>query len=259
MESKWTAIVLAGQRPGEGAFAASHGVEAKALIPVAGVPMLERVARTLLLCPSVGNIVILAQRPDALLEGGLDWMAREPRIATSAGADGISTSIRAIAGSAVAPWPVLVVTADHALLTPAMVEQFLGRVGDADAAAAVVERRIVEAAYPETRRTWLRFRGGAYSGANLFALRGPAAGKALALWARVERDRKKAMRLLLYFGPLLALRALTRTISLDGALGQVGRRVGLSVKAVRLDIAEAAIDVDKPADLELVERILASG
>ncbi len=256
-DSKWTAVILAGQRPGENEFAAAHGLAWKALIPVAGEPMLGRVARTLLQTPSVGRIVVLAQEPQALMTGPLAWMAEEPRIAAALSGDGISSSVQALAGSDAAPWPVLVVTADHALLTPAMVEEFVAGTDGADATAAVVERRVVEAAYPETRRTWIKFSDGHYSGANLFALAGPNARKALDLWAGVERDRKKALRLLLHFGPLLALRAALGLISLDDALRIVGRKTGLAVRAVRLNQAEAAIDVDKPADLTLVESIFA--
>src|SRR3978361_2027873 len=49
---EWTAILLAGERPGENGFAQSRGVAAKALIPVAGEAMLARVARALLAAPS---------------------------------------------------------------------------------------------------------------------------------------------------------------------------------------------------------------
>lgn len=256
-DARWTAIILAGQRPGENDFGAAHGVAAKALIPVGGIPMLGRVTRTLLTTPAIGRIVVLAQAPEALLTGTLEWMAAEPRIVCARSHGGISTSILGVAGEANAPWPVLVVTADHALLTPAIVAQFIARSGGADAAVGVVERRVIELAYPETRRTWLRFRGGAYSGANLFALSNARARQALAIWAEVERDRKNAAKLLTRFGPWLAIRALTRTITLDAALAEVGHRAGLSVKAVRLDAAEAAIDVDKQADLDLAEQILA--
>lgn len=251
----WTALILAGERPGENAFARANGVSTKALIPVAGEPMLGRVARTLLACPSVARAIILAQEPERLVEGELAWLAAEPRIELARSADGISRSIMAVAGGAAA-WPVLVVTADHALLTPAMVEGFVGQVGSADAAFAVVERRHVETAYPETKRTWLRFSDGDYTGANLFALVRPAARTALEIWSEVEQDRKKALRILGFFGPLLAIRALTRTISLDGALAVAARRAGLSVAAVRLAEAEAAIDVDKDGDLALASSIL---
>jgi GTP:adenosylcobinamide-phosphate guanylyltransferase len=258
MSDGWTALVLAGQRPGENAFAAAHGVRFKAMIPVAGEPMLGRVVRTLLASDAIERILILAQDPDALLAGPLAWLREEPRVAAVASGDSIAQSVADVAGGTSAPFPILVTTGDHALLTPAVVGSFLSQVAGADAAVAVVERATMEAAHPETQRTWLKFRGGHYSGANLFALRTEASGKALDLWSRTERDRKKALRLMLAFGPMLAVRALTRTISLNAALDRLGRRVGLHLCAVALPFAEAAIDVDKQADLELAERILAA-
>lgn len=257
MSGSWTAILLAGERPGENAFAASHGVASKALIPVGGEAMLGRVARSLLNVDAIGRILVLAQRPDLLFQGSLAWMDNEPRIATATSGDGIAVSIDKVAGK-VAPFPVLVTTADHALLTPDMVEAFIDGSDGYDVAVALVERRTVEAAYPETKRTWLRFRGGDYTGANLFALRTQASQTAVRIWSNVERDRKKVFRLFFFFGPLLALRALTRTISLDNALKTVGQRLSISIRAVRLPFADAAVDVDKPADLELAEQILAA-
>jgi GTP:adenosylcobinamide-phosphate guanylyltransferase len=254
---EWTAIILAGQRPGENAFAASHGVAAKALIPVGGEPMLGRVARTLLASPSVGRILVLAQQPERLLAGELGWLRDEPRVATGEAGEGISMSIAAVAGTPAAPWPVLVATADHALLSPEMVEAFIAGSHGVDASFAMVERAVVERVHPETKRTWIKFSDGHYSGANLFALVSETARTALEFWARAERDRKKALRILMFFGPAIFLRAFTRTISLDGAVAKAGKNAGLRLKAVRLPFPEAAIDVDKPADLELVERILA--
>jgi hypothetical protein len=140
-----------------------------------------------------------------------------------------------------------------------MVETFLAATGDTDAAFAVVERAVVESAHPETRRTWLKFGDGHYSGANMFALRTVRAREPLKFWARAEKDRKKALKILWFFGPTVFLRAFTRTISIDGAVVKVGRNLGIRLRAVRLPFAEAAIDVDKQADLELVERLLARG
>src|SRR4051812_9166152 len=256
---EWTAILLAGERPGESGFARSRGVAAKALIPVDGEPMLARVARALLAAPSVGRVVVLAQAPDDLLAQAPAWLREESRIAAAASGDGIATSVSTVAGTGGAPYPVLLVTADHALLTAQMVEAFVAGAAGADVAFAMVERRMVEAQWPETKRTWIKARGGQYSGANLFALASPKAERALAFWAGVERDRKKVLRLLAFLGPLILVRALTRTITLDGAVARLGRRLGLSARAVVLPFAEAAIDVDKPEDLELVERILRRG
>ena len=255
----WTAILLAGQRPGIDPLAAAFGQTAKALVEVGGQPMVSRVARTLLDCADIGQVLILAQDP-AELTGRDDtrWLAQDPRVSFSASGAGIATSIAAVAGGPLAPWPVLVTTADHPLLTTAMVAEFIGAVGAADVAVAVVERRVLLAAYPGNQRTWLRFRGGAYSGANLFGFTGPEAKAALAMWSGVEQDRKKGWRLLLRLGPGLLIGAATRTLTLAGALRRLGARFHLDARAVVLSQAEAAIDVDKPSDHALATEILAA-
>ena len=110
---------------------------------------------------------------------------------------------------------------------------------------------------PETRRTWLKFRGGAYTGANLFALASPAVRPAIELWRSVEQDRKKAWRVVATLGPGVLLAAILRLISLDEVLAQLGSRLGLRLRAVRLSNPLAGVDVDKPEDHELVEAIIA--
>ncbi|MCU0728727.1 MAG: nucleotidyltransferase family protein [Sphingopyxis sp.] len=250
----WTAIILAGQRPGVDVLAQHFGLTVKALVPVAGEPMLTHVVRTLRSVPAVHRIVVLAQSPDALATaidagGGADAMI------SSGG--GISASIAAVAGTGDAPWPILVTTADHPLLTRDMIEQFLAGVGAHDVAVAMVERATMLAQFPDAQRTWLRFADGAWSGANLFALTGTAAGGALRLWAEAEQDRKVPWRLFRHFGPWLALRAVTRTIGLARALEKAGQRLGLTATLVPMADPVAAIDVDKPADHALAERIFA--
>ena len=252
----WTAILLAGERPGGDPLAAHFQVPGKALIRIAGVSMLRRVANALLAAPEIGRVVVLAQDPDALMVGDAEALAADPRISLAQSGPGIASSIAAIAGSEVAPWPVVVTTADHALLTPAMVREFLAGVGDRDLAVGVGERATIEARYPTTRRTWLKFSDGQYSGANLFALRNGRVSAALNLWAGVERERKKAWKLIARFGPALFIRALTRTISFATAMERAGARLGIVAAPVVLSAPEAAIDVDKLADFELVEAIL---
>lgn len=252
VSGRWTAILLAGQRPGENQLAAGFGVDLKPLIPVAGQTMVARVLSTLAACQAVAGIVVLTQAPEAIAAALPD----DPSVAIRASGDGIARSITAVAGGPEAPWPVLVTTADHVLLTPETIMDFLGRSEGCDVAVAMVEQRTVLARFPGTRRTWLRFAGGAYTGANLFALNGQRAGAALALWSEIEADRKKGWRLIARFGPMLLLRALTRTISLEKALARAGARLGLVVKPVVLGDARAAVDVDKPDDYALASAVL---
>ncbi|WP_322291401.1 nucleotidyltransferase family protein [Allopontixanthobacter sp.] len=251
---------MAGQRPGIDILAQENGQTLKALIPVAGQSMLSRVVGALDLCPRISRIVVVAQDPQLLLSGDTARLLANPKVRLTPSTNGIASSIAAIAGSALAPWPVLVTTADHALLTPEMIDEFLdsceGNAKGGDLAIAFGERRIVEGGYPRTSRTWLKFRDGHYSGANLFALRNAKVMPALTLWSGVEQQRKKGLAVISQFGPLLLLRALTRTISFRNALAKAGATLGLKAELVVMSQPEAVIDVDKPADLVLAEQIL---
>ena len=251
--SGWTALVLAGSRPGRDSFAERHGTDLKALIAVGGEPMVRRPVAALLASGRIAAVRVLAQAPERI--GAV--LPADPRLTVEPSGDTIAATLEAICNDPATEWPLLVTTADHALLDPGMIEDFCSRSEGADIAIAVVERRALLERLPATRRTWLRFRGGAYSGANLFALRSPRVGPALELWRTVEQDRKKGWRLLWALGPTLLTGSALRLLTLDQALKRIGRRLGLDVRAIEMADPLAAVDVDKPGDHRLVEAILA--
>lgn len=246
------AIVLAGSRPGPDPLLSGSGASTKALLPVAGKPMLVHVVTALRASPHVGPITILAQNSAELaaepMLAGVDGL----RFADSG--QGISSSLAAALPDNDAP--VLVTTADNVLLTPSMIAEFVAGAADSDVAVAMVERQVLLARYPESQRTWLKFRGGWWSGANLFRLRGRRVLPLLDFWGRIERDRKKGLKIMAAFGPWLLLGAILRLLTIDQAVARAGRRFGLDARVVAMQQAEACIDVDKPADLSLVERLL---
>jgi GTP:adenosylcobinamide-phosphate guanylyltransferase len=257
-----TAVVLAGRRGASDVLAdalASASVHRHhALVDVHGVPMLARVVRSLCATQRVGPIVVSIDDP-AVLDGvsELAPFRQAGRVTARTAADSPSRSVsEAIAAAPEAP--VLVVTADHALLTPQMVDHFLEQAtSDADVWVGVVTAAVIRAHYPETRRTYLKFRDEWVSGANLFLFCTPKAAGAAEFWIRAERYRKQPWRLVAVLGPWALLAFLLRRLDLDAALERVSHAIGARVRAVRMPFAEAAIDVDRPADLELANRILA--
>jgi hypothetical protein len=138
-----------------------------------------------------------------------------------------------------------------------MVEHFCAAApADADLAVAVASETTIRRAYPDSIRTYYRFAGEGYSGCNLFLARAPAAMKVAAFWSEVEGHRKRPWRLVAAIGPLVLLRFLLGMLSLDAACRRLSDIVGAAVRVVDMPFAEAAIDVDKPADLALAEQIL---
>ncbi|TVV75061.1 nucleotidyltransferase family protein [Sphingomonas solaris] len=254
-----TALLLAGNRPGVDPLAAAFGVAVKALVPIAGETMLSRVARTLVDHPAIGRVIVLAQDPSVLTDHtDTRWLESHPAIFFEPAGVSVSAAIHDALERHGGGYPFLVTTADHPLLDTATIDAFLSpaQASGADVAVGLVERRVMRVAFPDNQRTWLRFRGGAYSGANLFLLSGTKALAALRLWRTIEQQRKKGRAVIGAFGPVILLGVALRLLSLDGALARAGRRLGLTAKAIPLPIAEACIDVDKPADHVLATAIL---
>ncbi len=252
-----TAILLAGRRPGIDPLAEHFKVEDKALIEVAGEAMLSRVARTLLADDRMERLILLAQDSSSLARHPQTrWLAEDRRVALETCGDSIAGAIEEVLRQHPNGYPFLVTTADNPLLDPAIIAAFVQGAAGADLAVGLVERRTLLATFPESRRTWLPFRNGAYSGANLFWLRSPKALPALGVWRVIEQDRKKSWRVIGAFGPLMLLAALLRLLTIRQAFGRIGRRYGMVARPVVLPFAEACIDVDKPADHALVTAIL---
>ncbi len=252
------ALLLAGSRGPDDPVARHAGLKHKALVPVGGQPMIRRVIDTLR--ASGMERILVCGDPDLL--NSADAATRE----SLAGADILfippaaspSRSVQRALESKDIVWPLLITTADHPLLTPAMVEHFY-RAGpaDADATVGLARASVIRQQQPESVRTFYRFRDDGYSGCNLFLFRGPAVTGLIRFWSTLEAHRKRPWRMVAAIGPVTLIRFALGRLTLADALARLSAVVGIRVAAADMPFAEAAIDVDKPEDLELAEKILA--
>lgn len=249
-QAEAAALILAGSRGGVDPLAQGERVPHKALIEVNGRSMLARVADAL---RAAGlTRIAISTNDSTVIEAGAAL-----GLEVIAAADGPSRSVaRALD---VLGTPLLVTTADHPLLEPDWIEAFLNDVpAGADVAVLLARRERIEVAVPDTRRTYLRFADGAWSGCNLFFFARPRAAAAVALWENVEADRKRPWRIVRRFGPRMLLRYLAGRLSLGEAVAHLGRLAGVHAAVVESRSGLAAVDVDKAEDLALVRRLLAS-
>jgi GTP:adenosylcobinamide-phosphate guanylyltransferase len=241
------ALVLAGARPEADPVAAYAGVSHKALIPLAGETLLARVVAALK-AAGVRRIAVSASDPQV------------SALATQLGAEVLPAesgpSLSALRGVEALGPPVLLTTSDHALLQAGWIVQFLDDASEAaDVSVLLARREVVEAAAPGTRRTYLKFADGEWSGCNLFLVRSEAGLAAIQLWRSIEADRKRPWRIIRKLGPLTLVRYLAGRVTLAEALQRLSRLCGAQVAAVPSRFGLAAVDVDKPADLDLVRAL----
>lgn len=256
---QFAALVLAADRTGKDPITQHTGAACKAFAPVAGIPMIIRVLDTLAACDAI-NQIILCGPPESLLHhcpelqqriasGQVTWLSNldSPSRSADRGLSMVPDDI-----------PVLITTADHALLTPAIVQQFLGAslAATGDATVGTVTEQAIVAAFPGVQRTIIRLRDGGFRGCNLYAFR--SQGRALVrFWQQAEDLRKNPVKLiarvlgfktvLLYFFGLLTLQQ---------GVAAVSEKSGVTIEVIELDDARAGIDVDKVEDLQLAESLL---
>ena len=232
---KPAALVLAGSRPGPpDPVAASEGVWHKALVEIEGQTMLARVVDALRTA-EIDRIAVLASDPKVMDH------ARELGCEVLLAAAGPSASVAI--GLEKLGAPLLVTTSDHALLRPEWVRDFITDTpAETDVAVLLARREAIETAMPDSKRTYLRFADGQWSGCNLFLLASEQAGKAIDTWKMVG---------------MLVSYAIGR-LTLAEAIAGLGRRIGVNASLVAARDGLAAVDVDKPKDLADARAIIAA-
>ncbi len=257
---KFTALVLAGRRGPEDPLAQAAGVSHKCLIPIAGTPMLTRVLAALLESSVIGLIGVSVDDA-AVAATAIDLLDADEvgRIRIIPSAATPSLSVAAAIEDLDQPPPLLVTTADHPLLCAELIDYFTAEaaLSGGDVAVGLASAGSVLEAYPDARRTWLRFRDDRYTGCNLFAFMTEESQRVLDFWRTVENERKRPLRIVRAFGIGALLAYVCGMLTLAQAMKRASRGLGADVRAVVLRWPEAAVDVDKEADRLLVERILA--
>ncbi len=259
-DQPFSVVILAGDRELNDPVAQASGVSCKALVPVSGRPMVLRVLDALadarevddrILCgPAKASVEQNAELNGLVGSGQIQWVAPQSTPSSSA---------FAVLQSLPEDVPVLLTTADHALLNAEMVDHFCAeaRNSGCDVLAGLANYDLISAAFPGTLRTVTKLKDGGFCGCNLFAFLTPRARLAADFWRQVESERKKPLRVVKVLGWSAVLRYLVGQLTLKYALAQLSQRMNLKVGVVEMPFAEAAVDVDKIDDWLLVESILA--
>lgn len=250
-------IVLAAERKGVVnplalRFATSH----KCLVPLCGQPLITHVLETLSAHPRVASIAISIDQDAIASVRAVLPAARfdQPEIRFVPAADSIADSV--IAAAETHAGPLLITTADNALLQPASVDAIHASLLVNDVALAMARRDAVLAAHPEGQRRFYRFRDDQYSNCNLYGLSGANALSAAEIFRGGGQFAKNASRIVDAFGLLNLILLRTRLIALQTGLQRISRRIGLQIAPVILEDGSQAIDVDNDRTYAIVEQLL---
>ena len=234
-------------------MAEAYGVLHKCRIAIGGVPMIARVVDALQQSGCVDSIAISTESADVFDDVVVDLRNVSH---TQSQNSAPSSAIFAIEHSG--GYPVLITTGDHALLTADMVRHVCEQSETlyADVTVGLATAETILGGYPNTRRTFFKFGATRVSGCNLFTVHSAVGLRMLVRWQEMERNRKKPWKLVFSFGVSPLIRFVLGRLTLDAAFATVSEQLNIRVRPLLLPFADAAIDVDKPADKELAEAIV---
>lgn len=244
------AVLLAG-RENQGTLRAFSGEAWEALVPLAGRPMAAWVARAALDAPSVGRLAVVGPKA---LENAL---ADDRVIQVDPGGGLFDNLLRGVAALAPAG-DILVLSSDIPLVTGAMIEDFIQRARalQVDFAYPIIPRERVQAAFGDSRRTYVRLKEGTFTGGNLILV-SPGQVERLAREAQsLIALRKSPLALARRLGVGFLIRFLLLRPHLPELERHFSRLFGLAARAVVVEDAAVGVDLDKPEDLVLFQKFL---
>ncbi len=248
----YPAVVLAGystEKPDP--LALAMGMERKALIPIAGKPMVYWVVKALRESPRIDQIYIVGISP----EDNLDLETEVIYVPNqNAHFENIMAGIDTVQRRQPDAEYLLLASSDIPALSSHTVDWFVETCEqmDSDFFYSVVEQTVMEAAFPDSRRSYVPIKEGRFCGGDLFFIRIAMAHQNQELVRELLARRKNTFQQVRLLGFKTIVKFLFRRLSIKDAEVLSERLLQAKAKVVVSPYADLGMDVDKPHQLEMV-------
>jgi molybdopterin-guanine dinucleotide biosynthesis protein A len=251
------AVVLAGgiPQPNEPLYSYSHG-EAKALIDMAGKPMIQWVLDALGDSKSVDRIVVIGLTDKAKLacKKPVTYMSNQGKLLDNLKAG----TARVLELNPKAEY-VLFVSSDIPGITPDMVDWLVDtcKQTDHDLYYNVVRREDMEKRFPGSKRTYTRLKDLQVCGGDMNVARAAIVNENSEFVSKLLEARKNPAAQAALIGPDIIFKYLFGQLTIDNVVERVAGKLGWKGRAIVCPYPEIGMDVDKPHQLEIMRTDLA--
>ncbi len=251
------AIVTAGgiPLPEEPLYPATQG-QSKALVDIAGKPMIQWVLDALSAAQTVDNVIIVGLTEKIGLECGkkMYFVSNQGKMVAN-----LQAGARKVKEINPKAKHALMVSSDIPGITGEMVDWVVNTdmQTDLDVYYHIIEREVMEKRFPGCKRTWTRLKGLEVCGGDM-----NVGGLSLLLseetniWEKITDARKSPMKQAALVGFNTAFLLLTGQLTLEKAETNIMKRLNITGKAVLCPYAEVGMDVDKLFQLEIMREDL---
>ena len=228
----------------------------KAMLDVAGKPMIQWVLDALCASQKVENIIIMGitDKNNLKTTKPTYYLPNEGPMLSNIVA-GIQKALELNSKTEYA----LIVSSDIPALSGEMVDWLVAEIErtPADIYYGVIPRAVMEKRFPDSRRTWTHLKDMDVCGADINASHVRMATEHLDTWEELIGKRKSPLKQAATIGLSTLLLMVLRQLTLNDLVSRVSERIGIRGYAVVWPWAEAGMDVDKPHQLEIMRSDLA--
>jgi GTP:adenosylcobinamide-phosphate guanylyltransferase len=252
------AIVIAGgiPKPEEPLYEFTQG-QPKALLDIAGKPMVQWVLDALAEADSIDQVVLISLPEDSGLQ-----FAKPITYVPDQG--GLLQNVRGGIEKVIELNPdarhVLTVSSDIPAIKAEMVDWIASQATETnyDLYYTIIPREVMEARFPDSNRSYVHLKDADVCGGDLNMIRASMVNTDEELWDRIVAARKSVFKqaALLGYGNLLLV--LSRQLTIEGAVKRVTKKMDITGQAVVSPYAELGMDVDKPHQLAILQAELSS-
>ncbi|MBW6465342.1 MAG: NTP transferase domain-containing protein [Brevefilum sp.] len=154
---------------------------------------------------------------------------------------------------------VLIASSDIPAIQPSMIDWLASEVA-ADPGLMmyynVVEQSTMEARFPQSNRSYVRFKDIAVCGGDLNVIDKSLFAEERLIWQKLANARKHPLKQAGLLGIDSLIMVALHILTLEGAVKRVCKRLGIKAKALRCPHAEIAMDADKPHQLAILRQHL---
>ncbi|MDX9990608.1 MAG: nucleotidyltransferase family protein [Anaerolineales bacterium] len=246
------AIVMAGgiPLPEDPLYTYTQG-NSKALLDIAGKPMVQWVLDALSAAKSVENVILigLSAKSGVTCQKPIHFLPNQGRMLANIVA-GVEKSQQLDPQSEY----VMIVSSDVPGIKPEMIDWLAETCLQThdDLYYGVVPREIMEKRYPNSRRTFTRLKDMEVCGADVNVTHVNMAHEHLDTWEQLIGNRKNPLLQARVIGLDTLFQLMFRQLSIDDIVQRVMARIGVRGRAIIWQHAEAGMDVDKPHQLEIM-------
>jgi molybdopterin-guanine dinucleotide biosynthesis protein A len=254
---KVPAVITAGGRI-EGEFADTAKTSVKALVPLQGISLVERVLAGLVQSERIADPVLVVG-PEVDLRMSLGESASSVRFLEEgvSGPENMVRGLSAVGESGANGWAILC-TCDVPFLTGDAVRWLLDSAPDeADIVFPILTKAEYEAAFPGSPGTYVGIEGEQYTGGSVFLVRPSAIIRNRALIKRVFEARKSVFAMARLGGFGLVGRLMTRTLTVEYVEARASLLTGCRCRALRHAPASLVADIDTMEDYRYACGLLA--